>query len=386
MLSIFHNSHFLPRSSTKGLQDDLKWWIRILQQLTVSRAIPHPLPYMMFTATQTPAQKLALPSPSETDGEHGVLYLAGSPLTASEISDGLKLLHLNASLEASSKIVKKLTISSHTVLSKVGGTGAAGTELSTEFSRGCTQSLQTAQFNTLFTQATYAARIIQPTPHQEESTHQHISSSLPSSSLQNSTGSSLTLNPHSPQQNNTSSEEAVTQQLLPKGSRILMNGIKLASDTALSLSDKMKSDKTPKSFPSQSKFDQSLSTNSITRKAPLKPYRTDLTPLPSALRPHCLVRDRLCLWCPSKSRLDNAVGGLKISEIDLDCILHVINVLWAQGTRDIYGAGLLVFHVFCNLWQIPEDEHCPASLLDFGESPLMDSLDYIIYPPIYSLV
>jgi len=158
---------------------------------------------------------------------------------ASKISDGLKPSHLNASLEASSKIVKKLTISSHTeitkVSSKVGEMGAARTKLSTEFSRGCTQSLQTAQFNTLFTQAMYAARIIQPTPHQEESTHQHISSSLPSSSLQNSTGSSLTLNPHSPQQNNTSAEEAVTQQPLQKGSRILTNRIKLTSDTALSL-------------------------------------------------------------------------------------------------------------------------------------------------------
>jgi hypothetical protein len=44
MLGIFHHSPFLPRSSPKGLRDDLKWWIRILQQPTVSRAIPHPLP------------------------------------------------------------------------------------------------------------------------------------------------------------------------------------------------------------------------------------------------------------------------------------------------------------------------------------------------------
>ncbi|KIM86983.1 hypothetical protein PILCRDRAFT_47172, partial [Piloderma croceum F 1598] len=92
------------------------------------------------------------------------------------------------------------------------------------------------------------------------------------------------------------------------------------------------------------------------------PYRTDLTPLPSTLRRHCLARDRLHLWRPSKSRLDNAVG-IKLSETDLDRILHVINVSWAQGTRDVYGAGLLVFHVFCDLRQIPEDERCPASPL-----------------------
>jgi hypothetical protein len=44
MLGIFHDSPFLPRSSPKGLRDDLEWWIRTLQQPSITRAIPHPLP------------------------------------------------------------------------------------------------------------------------------------------------------------------------------------------------------------------------------------------------------------------------------------------------------------------------------------------------------
>lgn len=44
MLGIFHNSPFLPRSSPKGLRDDLKWWVNTLRQPTVSRSIPYPLP------------------------------------------------------------------------------------------------------------------------------------------------------------------------------------------------------------------------------------------------------------------------------------------------------------------------------------------------------
>ena len=41
----------------------------------------------------------------------------------------------------------------------------------------------------------------------------------------------------------------------------------------------------------------------------------------------------------------------------------MINVSWARGTRDIYGAGLLVYHVFCDLHNIVEEDRSPASLI-----------------------
>jgi hypothetical protein len=52
---------------------------------------------------------------------------------------------------------------------------------------------------------------------------------------------------------------------------------------------------------------------------------------------------------------------LGFSDADLARILEVINVSWAKGTRDVYGAGLLVFHVFCDSRKIPEDKRAPAS-------------------------
>ena len=93
------------------------------------------------------------------------------------------------------------------------------------------------------------------------------------------------------------------------------------------------------------------------------PYRAGLTPATSPLRPHCLARDRLRLWTPSHSRSPQDAAGhpLHISDADLDRILTVISVSWAQGTRTIYGSGLLTYHVFCDQRSIPEPQRCPAS-------------------------
>ncbi|KAG1763210.1 hypothetical protein EV702DRAFT_1205776 [Suillus placidus] len=37
-----------------------------------------------------------------------------------------------------------------------------------------------------------------------------------------------------------------------------------------------------------------------------------------------------------------------------------MSLAWAPGTRECYGAGLLVFHVFCDERNIPEEQHCPV--------------------------
>jgi hypothetical protein len=91
-------------------------------------------------------------------------------------------------------------------------------------------------------------------------------------------------------------------------------------------------------------------------------YRPHLTPQVSVLRPHCVAQDRLRLWQPIQSRKDNTNISI-VSEVDLERILTVINVSWAQGTRETYGSGLLVFHVFCDSRCIPEESRCPASPL-----------------------
>ena len=52
---------------------------------------------------------------------------------------------------------------------------------------------------------------------------------------------------------------------------------------------------------------------------------------------------------------------MALSETDLDSILAVMYVSWAQGTQETYGAGLLVFHIFCDTCDIPESQCCPAA-------------------------
>ena len=41
------------------------------------------------------------------------------------------------------------------------------------------------------------------------------------------------------------------------------------------------------------------------------------------------------------------IENVRVSESDLERILDVINMSWAKGTREGYGAGLLVYHIFC---------------------------------------
>jgi hypothetical protein len=96
-----------------------------------------------------------------------------------------------------------------------------------------------------------------------------------------------------------------------------------------------------------------------------QPYRPDLTPHPSQLRPHCAARDRLRLWQPMGRQSDSSQNPqpIELSEADLDRILEVMNVSWANGTREVYGSGLLVYHVFCDLRSIPEHQRAPASPL-----------------------
>src|SRR5438552_3820722 len=62
------------------------------------------------------------------------------------------------------------------------------------------------------------------------------------------------------------------------------------------------------------------------------PYHTALTPARSSLRPHCLARDRLRLWIPlaSCTALDINGHSLNVSPTDLDQILAVISVSWAE--------------------------------------------------------
>lgn len=51
------------------------------------------------------------------------------------------------------------------------------------------------------------------------------------------------------------------------------------------------------------------------------------------------------------------------TDIEFDRLIQVTNLSWAQGTRETYGAGLLVYHVYCDMRGIADDARCPAAPL-----------------------
>ncbi|KAJ6460845.1 hypothetical protein C8R47DRAFT_993811 [Mycena vitilis] len=92
-------------------------------------------------------------------------------------------------------------------------------------------------------------------------------------------------------------------------------------------------------------------------------YAANLTPLPSPHRPHVLAGDRLRLWVPSKARnaLDTNGRPVNVTTEDLARIEVVLLEAWAEGTRDTYGSGLLVWHVFHDKRGTPEVQRAPTS-------------------------
>jgi len=95
------------------------------------------------------------------------------------------------------------------------------------------------------------------------------------------------------------------------------------------------------------------------------PYAPSLKPLPSDLRPHVLARDRLRLWWPVSARntLDQHGTPTNLTTTDLERVKDVLEGAWADSTKEAYGAGLLIFHVFCDWKNIPDEQRAPASPL-----------------------
>ena len=54
---------------------------------------------------------------------------------------------------------------------------------------------------------------------------------------------------------------------------------------------------------------------------------------------------------------------INVTDADLECILEVMAQAWEEGTRETYGSGLLMFHVYCDNKAIPEIQQAPVSKL-----------------------
>jgi hypothetical protein len=85
----------------------------------------------------------------------------------------------------------------------------------------------------------------------------------------------------------------------------------------------------------------------------------NLTPSPSDLRPHCAAKDRLEKWIPHPESL-SCLGTPAMLELQ-ERVRAVTLQGWAESTCTTYGAGLLVFHVFCDSREVPEKDRAPAN-------------------------
>ncbi|KAI6039392.1 hypothetical protein EDC04DRAFT_2568458 [Pisolithus marmoratus] len=84
-------------------------------------------------------------------------------------------------------------------------------------------------------------------------------------------------------------------------------------------------------------------------------------PAPSHLQPHCLTKERLLLW---HLAIDHqcTTSLLSLSAEVIDHITNVIGASWTESTKELYGTGLLVFHIFCDLNNISDNRRCPTPL------------------------
>lgn len=91
------------------------------------------------------------------------------------------------------------------------------------------------------------------------------------------------------------------------------------------------------------------------------PKRLELTP--SILRPHVAAKDRLKSWKPVKPHRDGIEEGnsTSLSEKEADNVFAVMSAAWAESTKVTYGTRLLLFHIFCNFWQVMEEMRAPVT-------------------------
>lgn len=105
------------------------------------------------------------------------------------------------------------------------------------------------------------------------------------------------------------------------------------------------------------KFDTPLPSPALETNRP-KPYPVNMTPTPSALRPHCHAHERLKLWRPISAThsLPDVTNVNSIHRLQ-----SLMACAWSENTRSVYGSGLLAFHVWCDQKGISELLRAPAS-------------------------
>lgn len=283
-----------------------------------------------------------------------------------EILHGQKQSGLNYSSMHShlSLALRDASLSTETteVSSKGGGTDAIATKQPTKYSNASTHSYNPYHTALKSHRSTSPAVTTQQTSHHAWAHLAHLTSYSHKSRSLNPYASSLSMRSHPPQQQNEQ-QPSITGTLPP-----CQNPTQPSRPASAPLPHRSQSSHTTQPSSSchtptpHSRFDTPIGTSSQDPPPPTPlPYRPDLHPKPSPHRPHCLAKDRLRLWLPSApSPSNNTPSTTIISEEQLDRVLQVINQSWHDSTKATYGAGLLIFHVFCDNNDIPDTARCPA--------------------------
>ena len=76
-----------------------------------------------------------------------------------------------------------------------------------------------------------------------------------------------------------------------------------------------------------------------------------------------LTQQRLLSWHPLDTSPCSTVSdpNQPLSDEEIDCIVWVIGASWSESTTELYGTGLLTFHVYCDIHGIPEHHCAPVS-------------------------
>ena len=90
------------------------------------------------------------------------------------------------------------------------------------------------------------------------------------------------------------------------------------------------------------------------------PYPLHLTPSPSSLRPHCLAKDQLRKWTPA-SQPPEHTDTVTLIGAEREQVKEMMLHAWEEDTCTAYGAGLLMWHCFCNEKGVLEESRALAS-------------------------
>ena len=322
--------------------------------------------YAILMLSQMQVLASGLPSPSKIDGEPGASSQAGNtwmdpktlvgpnPLVSSSSSERSPGLETLADILRYTEITKEL--------SKAGGTSEVGTNKPTSSFDEYIPSSTASTIPSPYILPSFPVNPTKQMPPPEVSSPQSTFYYPKSNSHLVSTGSLLT-HPSLllPQKSGSIEKDVIppplpntlltfSQLIVPTGSLGNYNTSPLSISIITPLSS------------SSARFSANLPSSRHSSSRGPNRYLSNLTPVFSELRPHCHARDRLRLWKPTFTR-SSVTLDTEITDEDLDRLITVINTSWQSTTRETYGAGLLVFHVFCDLRSIPEPQRCPADPL-----------------------